>query len=84
MLNSSHIRKKIDQSPKLRSVLAGSRDNPRETIDRLYLSILSRPPSDAERISIREYLQSGSVKGREAMVDLAWALINSSEFLHRH
>jgi hypothetical protein len=84
MLNSSHIRRKIEQSPKLRSVLAGSRDNPRETIDRLYLSILSRPPTDAERISIRGYLQSNSIKGREAMVDLAWALINSSEFLHRH
>lgn len=84
MLNSSHIRRKIDQSPKLRSILARARDNPRETLDRLYLTLLSRPPTDAERISFREYAQSGSVKGRETLVDLVWALINSSEFLCRH
>lgn len=84
MLNSSHIRKKIDQSPGLRAAIAGARDNPREAIDRLYLSILSRPPTEAEKASIREYIQSGPGKGRGAMADLAWALINSSEFLHRH
>jgi len=31
--------------------------------------------------TVAEYSQSGAVKGREAVVDLAWALINSMEFL---
>jgi len=33
---------------------------------------------------VETYAQSGTVKPREAVVDLAWALINSAEFLYRH
>jgi hypothetical protein len=30
------------------------------------------------------YFQSGQVRKREATVDLAWALVNSTEFIYRH
>jgi hypothetical protein len=34
--------------------------------------------------TVEAYSQSGAAKGREAAIDLAWALINSAEFLYRH
>ncbi len=83
LLNSSHIQRKIQQSEKLRSLIWTSR-NPRDTVTRLYLTILSRFPTQEELKVLREYSQSGRVNRQEALVDLTWALINSAEFLYRH
>ena len=49
----------------------------------LYLSILSRFPTQEELRTVAEYAEEASSK-REAAIDLAWALINSPEFLYRH
>jgi hypothetical protein len=83
LLNSSHIQRKIEQGSGLRSLMQSSR-NPREVASRLYLAILSRFPTDEELKTVAAYTQSSGMKGREAAVDLAWALINSAEFLYRH
>jgi hypothetical protein len=83
LLNSSHVQQKIDQGPKLQSFIRGSKD-PRATVTGLYLMILSRFPTEEELRIVGAYSQSGTARGREAMVDLAWALINSAEFLYRH
>ena len=83
LLNSSQIQRKLTQGPKLQALLR-SRGGPREIVDGLYLTILSRFPTDEEREIVRAYAQSGSAGGREAAVDVAWALINSAEFLYRH
>ena len=56
---------------------------PREIAAALYLGILSRFPTEAELRTVDAYAQSAANK-REAVVDLAWALINSAEFLYRH
>ena len=45
LLNSSHIRRKIEESAKLRELLQSKR-KPREIVDELYLTILSRPATD--------------------------------------
>ncbi|MEN6450844.1 MAG: DUF1553 domain-containing protein [Thermoguttaceae bacterium] len=82
MLNSSHIRRKIEESPKLRELLQ-SRRPPREIIDEIYLTILSRPPTSDELKIVRDYAQPGRA-GRRPMLDLIWALVNSAEFLYRH
>ncbi len=82
LLNSSHIRQKIEQSPKLRELLQ-SRRPPREIIDELYLTILSRYPTADELRTIRDYAQDRK-QGKRPMIDLIWALLNSSEFLYRH
>ena len=82
MLNSSHIRRKIEESPKLRELLQSKR-KPREIVDELYLTILSRPATMDELKVLRDYAQAGQ-KGRRPMMDLIWALFNSAEFLYRH
>jgi hypothetical protein len=81
LLNSSHIQRKIEQGPKLQALVQSKKDR-RETVTELYLAILSRYPTDQELKTIVAYAPSG--KSREGWVDLAWALMNSSEFLYRH
>ena len=83
MLNSSHIQRKIEQGPKLQSLIQSKR-RPQQIVDELYLTILSRFPTDQERRTIAAYTQTGAGKPRDTAMDLAWALINSAEFLYRH
>ncbi|MDP6637093.1 MAG: DUF1553 domain-containing protein [Phycisphaerae bacterium] len=117
LLNSSHIRNKIERSKKLQAAMRYTKGKPSQAISTLYLTILSRYPTADEFEIIREYAQSqgavakpkaktgargktgpktkGRYKGtgrpaasgaglRTGLIDLTWALINSSEFLYRH
>lgn len=81
-LNSSHVRSKIEKSPLLRDLVRG-RPGANDSITRLYLTVLSRPPSPAETAIFRETLASAENR-RDAIVDLTWALFNTTEFLCRH
>lgn len=83
LLNSSHVQRKIAQGPRLRALLRSS-DGPRGAISNLYLAILSRFPTDAERKALAERARAGRAAQSELAVDVAWALINSTEFLYRH
>ncbi len=47
MLNSSHIQQKLEQGLKLRAIFDSGR-KPREILDELYLTVLSRFPTDDE------------------------------------
>jgi len=82
MLNSTHILRKLDTGPKFQAIIRGTQD-PKALVNWLYLMILSRYPTPEELKVVDSYSQ-GSHKGREGAVDLAWALINSEEFLFRH
>ncbi|MFO1515156.1 MAG: DUF1553 domain-containing protein [Verrucomicrobiota bacterium] len=82
LLNSSQVQRKISQSRMLQYQLQGNK-SPREIITAMYLGILSRFPTDDEVKIAESYAKSVPSK-REATTDLAWALINSVEFLYRH
>ena len=84
LLNSSQIRRKLEQGPKLQALLLGPPKHLGETVDTLYLTILSRYPTDSERQAVQAYAQSAKLGPRQTALDLAWALINTAEFLHRH
>ncbi|HOW18828.1 MAG TPA: DUF1553 domain-containing protein [Phycisphaerae bacterium] len=85
LLNSSHIQRKLQEGQLLQSLGAvKGKAVPREVIEELYLTILSRFPTEEELAAVNAYHRSGTVKPREAMLDLAWALINTAEFLYRH
>jgi hypothetical protein len=83
LLNSSQVRVKLEQGPKLQA-LVRTRQRPAETIDTLYLTILSRFPTDEERGSVTSYIAAHSSGQAAALVDVSWALVNSTEFLLRH
>jgi hypothetical protein len=87
LLNSSHIQRKLEQSPKLKAIFDSGRKQP-ELVEELYLTILSRFPTPEEVKALGEYGRPGKagarVKTREDWVDITWALINSTEFMYRH
>jgi hypothetical protein len=83
LLNASHVERKIEQSPQFQYLIRTSKGG-RELVTALYLTILSRPPTAEELLAVNAYGQNGNLKPREAAIDLAWALMNSAEFLYRH
>jgi hypothetical protein len=83
LLNSTHIQRKIERGPKLQALLR-SRERPAVLMTRLYLTILSRPPTGAERQVIAAEFAARPEDPGAVANDIAWALINSTEFLHRH
>ena len=97
LLNSSHIQRKLEQGPQIKAII-GSRRQQSAIIEDLYLTILSRFPTPEEVKSIEAYgeiqpvkpdakgkpARPKVVKKREHWVDIAWSLINSTEFLYRH
>lgn len=83
LLNSSHIQRKIERGPVIKQLLS-ARGTPEQMAARVYLTILSRLPTQAEMRTITDYLKShGGVRG-PGVRDVVWALLNSSEFLYRH
>jgi len=83
-LNSTHVQKKIEASNRLKKLLNQARGKPEPMVRSLYLSILSRHPTEAELTVVKEHLGAQGVPLRQAATDLAWALINTKEFLYRH
>jgi len=83
LLNSSDVRRKLQRSPRLRRLVEANRGNPRALVRQAWLLILSRPPTREEMVAVDAFAQGGRVP-REALEDLAWALINTKEFLYRH
>lgn len=89
MLNSSHIQRKLEQGSKLAAIIDSGR-GPDEITEGLYLTILSRLPMPDESRAVKEYGRIGVARKvppkqrHNDWVDIAWALINSTEFLYRH
>ena len=84
MLNSSHIQRKIEQSPKLLAIMANPKGRAAEIVQELYLTILSRRATPEELTIMQAYSKRATAKGHDTLVDIVWALINSPEFLYRH
>lgn len=55
----------------------------REIVDRLFLTSLGRPPDDAQRRAV-DHALAGDSDRAAVFRDLAWALVNSKEFLFGH
>lgn len=60
-----------------------------ERVETLFFATLSRPPNDEERAVYLDYLkssgsQSDPTQRNEALGDILWALLNSSEFAFNH
>jgi hypothetical protein len=83
LINSSHIRNKIERGSKFWAMVKAS-GNPRTILENIYLTVLSRYPTTAEMEIVKSGFQPGSNQNRDLIIDVTWALINSSEFQYRH
>jgi hypothetical protein len=52
--------------------------------DDLYLGVLTRLPTDAERADVEKFLTTRSKDRKTAAQELVWALLNSAEFRFNH
>ena len=85
LLNSGHIRGKIDRGTVLVSLRQESANDPAKAATRLYLTVLSRYPTAEELKTLKGYTDAHrSERGGNPLADTMWALINSPEFLYRH
>ena len=72
---------RADGNTRLGQILANNTDD-KDAVAELYLSFLARDPSKKELTIATEYLTKVGNR-REAFEDLAWSLLNSSEFLSK-
>jgi hypothetical protein len=84
LLNSTHIQNKIERSRRLNGLIRTAKGNRRMLINMIYLNILSRYATQAELAAALKYFQTKGINTRQATNDVAWALINTKEFLYRH
>ncbi|NLB97864.1 MAG: DUF1553 domain-containing protein [Armatimonadetes bacterium] len=84
LLNSSDVQRRIRNSPRLRPAYNSVGKNRAEAIRSIYLTVLSREPTAEEMATADAYIQGKGTAAREGAEDLAWALVNSKEFLYRH
>lgn len=85
LLNSADIQRRISTSPLLRELINRNMQKRAEMVRGIYATILSRYPTPAEMNTANQYFTANIVAGAGPTGnDLAWALINSKEFLCRH
>jgi hypothetical protein len=72
---------KIQKADRLTSILAKTDD--KEALDELYLTTLTRLPTDAERAKLTAYLARKKDR-RKAYTDILWAVVNTAEFIFNH
>jgi Protein of unknown function (DUF1553)/Protein of unknown function (DUF1549) len=84
LMNSEEIVSKINARQGAARKLARSKLTPREIVDELYLSTLSRFPSEAERtLMLRVFVDAGDDR-QAAAEDVLWALLNTRSFVYNH
>ena len=82
LLNGDTTQQRIRQG-KLVETMLGEKKSPAEVIENLYLSVLSRLPTEMEREKLLAAVSAGTEQ-RETLEDIFWALLNSKEFSFNH
>jgi hypothetical protein len=85
LMNGKFIEDAIhpDKSATLSAVIGGKASKPTaRRIEELYLVTLSRKPRPEEAERLVKYAESGDRK--QALLDIFWALLNSTEFVLNH
>ncbi len=82
LLNGDVTSGKIAEGGVIDALLARNKD-PMSVVENLYGRCFGRQPTSKERLGISKNLSAGS-DHKEVLVDLFWAMLNSSEFIFNH
>ncbi len=84
LMNSPEIAAKIHSRRGTARQLADSDKTPTAIIEDLYLALVSRFPTSAERdIMVKLFREAGTDR-RAAVEDVIWTLLNTREFIYNH
>ena len=85
LLNGDTTQQRIHDG-KLVETLLNQKKTPAEVITHLYLTVMSRPPTDmeSEKLLAAVAEEKEPAKLRETLEDIFWALLNSKEFIFNH
>jgi hypothetical protein len=82
--NGDTINQKLEEKGnRLEAMIVGGKTDA-EIIDEVYLSALSRQPTEAEKTQLLATLSEGGADRRLLIEDLYWSVLSSTEFLFNH
>lgn len=82
LLNSDTVSAKLRHENGTVARLAQRFGDDNALVEEMYMLFHSRPPTDQEKKKVCDYLQTvGAGNRRQAIEDIAWAFINTKEFL---
>ena len=88
VLNGSTLNQKVSARGGLVDSLVIAATPPDQALERMYLSALSRLPTEREKQALLALLDSGGASAdkrkREALEDILWSLLSGKEFLFNH
>lgn len=84
LLNSADVINTIRGSSLLKRAYTASKGNVPDLTKNLYRLIISRDPTRAELDRVQSYFSKSGLSGEQCAEDIAWALINSREFVCAH
>src|SRR5262245_25330476 len=84
LLNSPDIQAKLTHEAGTVAKLVREQKDDAKLVDELYLTFFARTPTADERDTGVKHLKKYANNRRAAAEDLAWALLNSTEFLFNH
>ncbi len=84
LLNAPELQTKLSHPRGTVVTLLRQHDADGPVVEGLYLAFLGRPPTEREREVATAHLERRKGQRREAAEDLAWALLNSLEFVFNH
>jgi hypothetical protein len=65
-------------------VRLGKLEDPAALADELYVSVFSRPATDAEKQDVTDFLKDRTADKPVAIGEMIWALLSSNEFRFNH
>ena len=84
LLNSPEIQAKLSHEAGTVARLVRETQDDGKLVEELYLTFFARLPTEKEKAFAAEHLKARSATRRQAAEDLAWAMLNSTEFLFNH
>ncbi len=84
LLNSPSIQKKLAHEGGTIAKLVQTHKDDAKLVEEMYLTFFSRMPTPDEKTNCQKHFQRYPDQRRTAAEDLAWALLNSTEFLFNH